>query len=41
MTLEEAKEAMRDDIKEKNYDENIKSQEDEYVLQRKKPNGKK
>lgn len=41
MTLEEAKEAMKDDIKEKNYDENIKSQEDEYVLQRKKPNGKK
>lgn len=41
MTLEEAKEAMRDDIKERNYDESVKSQEDEYVLQRKKPNGKK
>ena len=39
MTVEEAKEAMRDDIKERNYDESIKSQEDEYV--RKKPNGKK
>ena len=41
MTVEEAKKAMRDDIKERNYDESIKSQEDEYVLQRKKPNGKK
>ena len=31
MTLEEAKEAMRDDIKERNHDESVKSHEDEYV----------